>query len=186
MDHSIFNRIKNAARVLNGTIDLSEMVPIIGEWDVKVVRADGRIEERTVKNIVTRQGLNRLAYRAASITNNSGHITHIAVGSATATHTLDSTQANLGEVSRKALIVAGIGTQSREWIYGVATWGGAADSVTSIALNAAGLSDWPNSSASVGILFNMVDGLGVTLGNSDFLNLTVRIRVGSHDLSHSI
>lgn len=185
MDRSIFDRLKNAARVLNGTIDLTSMVPVYGEWDVKVVRADGTVEQKTVKNIVTRQGLNRIAYRCASITNNSGHITHIAVGTATAAHTLDSTQANLGEVSRKALVVAGIGTQSREWIYGVATWGGAADSVTSVALDSAGLSDWTNSSATVGLLYNLVNGLGVTLGNSDFLNLTVRIRVGSHDLSHS-
>ena len=32
---------------------------------------------------------------------------------------------------------------------------------------------------------NAANGLGVTLGGSDLLDLTVRIRVGSHNLSHS-
>ena len=36
-----------------------------------------------------------------------------------------------------------------------------------------------------GVTGNAVNGMGVTLGGSDLLDLTVRIRVGSHNLSHS-
>ena len=47
------------------------MQPILGLWDVKVVRADGTIEERTVKNIVTRaiglDGQLRVSIRSFSV-----------------------------------------------------------------------------------------------------------------------
>jgi hypothetical protein len=66
-----------------------------------------------------------------------------------------------------------------------ATWAGATDALTGIALDSAGVSDYQNSSASTGILGNRVNGLGVALAASDFLNLTVRIRVGSHNNSHT-
>jgi hypothetical protein len=90
----------------------------------------------------------------------------------------------MGEVSRKTWVTVGANAQSREWIFGVATWGGAADSVTSVALGSAGISIGASSLAT-SMLANRVNGLGVTLGNSDFLNLTVRVRVGSHDVAHS-
>lgn len=155
-----------------------------GFYDIKVIRADGSIEKRTVRNIVTRMGLNRLARQA--ITPTGSPFNWIAVGSATATHSLDSTQAGIGEVSRKAAASA---VQSREWFSLQATWGGAADSVTSVALDTAAMMTCPVSYAisanSGGIMGNAANGLGVTLGGSDLLDLTVRIRVGSHDLSHS-
>lgn len=160
-----------------------DAVSIYGEWDVKVVRGDGSIERRTMRNVVTRAGLNRIAHRAMA--HDTSPFFYIAIGTQTAAHSLNSAQGTLGEVIRKTSTVGSTQAQSREWIFLQCTLGGAADSVTSVSLDSAGISDHPNSHASTGILGNMVNGLGVTLANSDLLDLTVRIRVGSHDISHT-
>jgi hypothetical protein len=158
-------------------------VAIRGEWDIKVVRGDGTIEQKTMRNVVTRAGLNRIAHRA--VAHDTSPFFYIAVGTQTATHSLNSAQGGLGEVIRKTSAVGSTQAQSREWIFLQCTLGGAADSVTSLVLDSAGISDHPNSHASTGILGNMVNGIGVTLANSDLLDLTVRIRCGSHDISHT-
>jgi hypothetical protein len=158
------------------------MIPVYGEWDVKVVRADGSVEKKTLRNIVTRAGLNRIAARAVTATGNTPAYV-LAVGTQTAAHSLDS--ANIGEVTngRKQFVATGAAAQSREWIFGVATWAGNADSLTGIALDSAAIAD--HLSSGQGAFWNAVNGLAVTLQASDFLNLTVRLRVGSHNLSHS-
>lgn len=179
MTRSIFDRVRQSWDVLNGTIDLKSHIPVEGYWDVKVIRADGSIEARTVRNTVTVTGLNRLA--ACAVNSAAGVVNAIVVGSATAAPALTDSQSSFGEVSRKSMVSQ---AQSREWFFGVATWGGAADSITSVALNSAGLTIG-TSSLATSFIMNRVNGLGVTLGNSDFLNLTVRVRVGSHDVAHS-
>lgn len=163
--------------------ELIDGISIQGEWDVKVVRADGSIERKTLKNIVTRPGLNRIAHRA--VASDTSPFFYIAIGTVTAAASLDSTQAGLGEVKRKVSAVGSTQAQSSEWIFLQCTFGGASDSVTSLALDSAGISDGVNSSSAVGILGNQVNGIGVTLANSDLLDLTVRIRVGSHNGAHS-
>lgn len=179
MSQSISNRFRQALKVLNGTIDMASMLPVEGYWDVKVVRADGTIEERTLKNTVTVTGLNRIA--ACAVNSAAGVFNAIIIGSATASPALTDSQSSMGEVLRKSFIAQ---SQSREWFFGVATWGGAADSVTSVALGSAGITIG-TSSLATSLLANRVNGLGVTLGSSDYLNLTVRVRVGSHDVAHS-
>lgn len=163
--------------------EMIDSVSVMGEWDVKVVRADGRIERKTLKNVVTKPGLNRIAHRAVAA--DTSPFFYIAIGTVTAAASLDSTQAGLGEVKRKVSAVGSTQAQSSEWIFLQCTFGGAADSVTSLALDSAGISDGVNSSSAVGILGNQVNGIGVTLANSDLLDLTVRIRVGSHNLGHT-
>lgn len=162
---------------------IEDSVAIRGEWDIKVIRADGSIERKTLKNIVTRPGLNRIAHRA--VAHDTSPFFYIVVGTVTAAASLDSTQAGIGEVKRKVSAVGSTQAQSSEWIFLQCTFGGAADSVTSLVMDSAGISDGVNSSASVGILGNQVNGMGVTLANSDLLDLTVRIRCGSHNGSHS-
>lgn len=179
MTQSIFDRIRQSWSVLNGTIDLRSHVPVEGYWDVKVVRADGSIEAKTIRNTVTVTGLNRIA--ACAVNSAAGVFNAIIVGSATASPALTDSQSAMGEVSRKSFISQG---QSREWFFGVATWGGAADSITSVSLGSAGITIG-TSSLATSLLANRVNGLGVTLGSSDFLNLTVRVRIGSHDVAHS-
>lgn len=157
-----------------------------GEVDVAVFRNDGSVERKTLRNIVTRYGLNRMANRAVQATGTTPYFA-LAVGTATAVHTLDSVQGNLGEVIRKTSALTGANAQSREWLFLTCTIGGASDSVTSVALDSCGIADFANSYANPAsaTLGNLVNGLGVTLASSDILNLTVRIRIGSHDLGHS-
>lgn len=162
---------------------LDDSMSIRGEWDIKVIRADGRIEQKTVNNVVTRVGMNRIAHRA--VAGDTSPFFYIAIGTQTATHSSDSQQGTLGEVKRKASAVGSTQAQSSEWIFLQCTIGGASDSVTSLTLDSAGISDYANSHASTGILGNLVNGIGVTLANSDLLDLTVRIRCGSHNGTHT-
>lgn len=157
--------------------DLAGTITIVGEFEAKIFRADGSVEEKKIHNIVTRYGLNRLANRAVNATGTTPAYV-LGVGTVTAAASLDST--NFGEVSRKAAATA---TQSREFFALVATWAGNSDSVTGVALDSVSILD--HASSGQGIVFNIANGLGVTLQASDFLNLTGRIRVGSHNLSHS-
>lgn len=169
-----------------GAVDLVRAVG--GEFIVRHWRADGQhgggfilLGETICLNVVTRAGLNRMANKWVSNAANSA-MAYVIVGTVTATHSLDSSQAGIGEVSRK---IAATVTNSREWAYLQNTWGGASDSLTGIALDSVGVSDYANSSASTGILGAVSNGLGVTLQGSDLLDVTYRARVGSHNLSHS-
>lgn len=159
--------------------DMLDHTPVEGLWDIKVVRADGAIEQRTLKNVVTNRGLNRIANRALFGTATPFYV--IGVGTQTAAHSLGTVQAGLGEVLRKT----GTANQSREWLALQCTIGGAADGVTGVALDTCFIADFPNSHASTGIIGNALNGLAVTLAGSDLLDLTVRIRIGSHDLAHT-
>ncbi len=151
-------------------------VPIYGYWDIEIHRYDGSIEKRTMKNIVTANGLNLIADRLVLDANSRA--AWIAIGSWSTSPTL-STSA-FGEVvgGRKAGAVI---QQSREWASIQATWGGAADGVTSDDLQQAALCNHQTSGS--GIVINIVEGLSTVLADSDFLNLTARIRVGSHNLA---
>jgi hypothetical protein len=171
------------ARISQVNEMLQDSMPVVGEWEIKVVRADGRIEKKTRRNVVTRVGMNRIAHRAMA--SDTSPFFYIAVGTQTATHSSDSAQGTLGEVKRKVSAVGSTQAQSSEWIFLQCTLGGAADSVASLVLDSAGISDGVNSSSAVGILGNLVNGIGVTLANSDLLDLTVRIRVGSHNGAHT-
>lgn len=167
---------RNTPDLIAGTF-----VEVKGEWDVKITRADGTVEERTVSNIVTKAGLNKIAKRAVEATGTTPFYI-IAIGSYTTAGnpaSLDST--NFGELSRKTSNVSGASANSREWIFMTQTWAGAADSVTSKTIDAAAICD--HASSGSGIVGNIVQGLAVTLADSDFLNLTCRIRVGSHNLT---
>lgn len=163
------------------------ILPLYGEFKATIFRArpDGGYtkEERDwVRNQLTAAGLNRIANRAVQAAGTTPAYV-LGVGTLTAAASLDST--NFGEVAngRKASIVSGASAQSREWIFMTGTWGGSADSVTSLTLDSAAI--LCHASSGQGAVFNIVNGLSVVLANSDFLALTARIRVGSHDLSHS-
>jgi hypothetical protein len=163
------------------------LVPIIGEFNPVVYRARPEggwdIEDRGwIRNQLTAAGLNRIANRAVAATGTTPAYI-LGVGTVTAAASLDST--DFGEVAngRKASTVSGASAQSREWFFMNATYAGNADSLTGIAIDSAAI--LCHASSGQGAVFNIVNGLGVTLQASDFLNLTARIRVGSHNLSHT-
>lgn len=155
--------------------------PIYGEFHAVIFRADGSIEDKGWRqNVVTKWGLNRIANRAV---NASSPAAWIAVGTRTTAASLDTPVTSFGEVSRKQSLVLTTNAQSREWFFMVATWGGDSDSLTGVALESAAICDHANSGQ--GYAWNIVNGLGVTLQQSDVLNLTGRVRVGSHDIDHT-
>lgn len=162
---------------------LESIVPF-GGYHVKVTRFDGSVENKFVRNLVLSEGLNRIANRAVLGATTSVYFV-IGVGTQTAAHSLASDQPGFGEVNRKTSNVTGTNAQSREYIFMTQTWGGFADSVTSVVLDTAFISDHPSSHATTGTYLSAANGLGVTLANSDFLALTYQVRVGSHNLSHS-
>jgi hypothetical protein len=162
---------------------IADSILPFGGFQARVTRADGRVEEKFVKNIVLYPALNRIANRSVLGTSSVFYI--IGVGTQTATHSLGSVQAGWGEVSRKTSNVTGASAQSCEWIFMTQTWAGNTDAITGVALDTAFVSDYPNSHASNGIYLGAANGLGVTLAASDFLALTYRVRVGSHNLGHS-
>lgn len=179
--------LNTSERMIGDTLDVSDHVPLYGEFKAVIHRAqpDGSylVEERPWKrNLITYKGLNRIANRVVQATGTSPAY-YLGVGTITAAASLQSV--NFGEVTngRKASIVTGGSAQSREWFFLNATWAGNTDSLTGIALDSAAILDGATSGS--GIVFNIVNGLAVTLQASDFLNLTARIRVGSHDDGHT-
>jgi hypothetical protein len=159
---------------------IADMLPIVvGEFEAQVIRADGTVEKRFIKNVVTYKGLNRLAARAINAAGQTPAYV-LGVGTQTATQSLGSLVTQYGEVSRK---VAAVAVQSQDWFALTMTWAGNTDGLTGIALDSVALLDHVDSGQ--GIAFNIAAGLAVTLQDSDFLNLTGRIRVGSHDLGHT-
>lgn len=156
--------------------------PVYGEFNARIFRADGTIEDKGWKsNIVTRYGLNRIARRAveSSVTSAAAYLS---VGTATAAASLNAAVTSWGEVSRKISTGLGTSASSREWLFMVATWGGASDTLTGVVLDSAVITD--HASSGLGAPWNIVNGLAVTLQASDVLNLTARIRVGSHDIDN--
>jgi len=178
MSHDTFDGV-------NGTLAPSG-VSVYGEWDVRVTRADGTIEEKTLRNAVTAYGMNRIANRAVQATGTTPFYC-LAVGTATAAPADTDGPTSLGEVvgGRKQSTNTGASAQSREWIFLTATYAGAADGLTGIALASAAITDLPTSSAITGGIANRVNSLAVTLQASDYLSLTVRLRVGSHNQAHT-
>lgn len=151
-------------------------VGVVGEFDADVIRADGTIEKRHIDNIVTRRCLNRLASRA--ITGTGSVAFALSIGTLTANASLDSTA--FGEVTRKAAATI---VQSQEWFALTMTWAGNADSLTGVVLMSVAICD--HASSGQGTVWNIANSLNVTLADSDFLTLTGRIRVGSHNLGHT-
>ena len=148
---------------------------VVGSWRRTITRADGTEEVAEYENTLTSEGLNLLASRGISNTNSA--FAHIAVGTQTAASSLGSTQAGLGEVSRK---LASTITTSNERMIFVATWAGAVDAITGVALETAGVFNAADSGS--GVSLNFVNSVSTTLQDSDYLKLEVSVRVGSHNL----
>jgi hypothetical protein len=152
------------------------MVDIVGgKAKVSIHRADGKVDgPYDVKNQVTAAGLNELT--AKTIVTSRPPFVNIAVGSGTAAGSLGST-ALIHEVVRKA---GATQTTSRSTIILTNTFGGAADSITSVALEEAGI--FNSVSSGQGIMLNKLTGVNATLANSDILSLEMTYQIGSHAL----
>lgn len=149
-------------------------IPLQGSFVRTITRADGTVERKVLPNIVTADGLNHLANRAVS--DAGSRYNWIAVGTANYTPHINSQE--ILEADRKQAAVMG---NSYELIVAVATWGGAADSVTSVQLEMAAICNHQTSGS--GHYLNVANGLSTVLADSDFLNLEVQVQVGSHAIT---
>ena len=147
------------------------MLPVWAKWKIKIIRVDGSIEYEERENIVTDVAMDFLAAYLSSSPGSS--MAHMAVGSGTTAGSLGSTNI-AGEVARNE--IATRESSHNVWIC-AATFAGAADSVTSVALGEAGV--FNHSGSGEGTMFQMVNGTLATLGDSDYLHLTIETTIGS-------
>ena len=126
-------------------------------------------------DLVVNTGRIFLAQRIGADVNSP--MAHLAVGTNNAGPALANTLVT-GEVSRKPLAVNSALVNN---IYtAVATWGGSADSVTSLNLQEGGL--FNHASSGEGTMFQRVIYSPVILANSDLLSLTLETNVGSNTI----
>lgn len=132
-------------------------------------------ERLEVEDLVVNAGRVFLAQRIGADVNSP--MAHMAVGTSATAPAL--TQTDLpGEADRKALSTNSAQVDN---IYtAVATWGGDADSVTSVQIQEAGLFNSPNSG--IGTMFQRVTFATVTLADSDLLKITLETNVGSNTI----
>lgn len=153
-------------------LERSEVV-LQGTFVRTITRANGDVDRKVLPNIVTATGLNNLASRA--IADTASKYNWLAIGTANYTPHINSQE--ILECDRK---VAALISSSAELIVAIATWGGAADSVTSNQLEMASIANHPTSGA--GHYLNVANGLSTVLADSDFLHLEVQVQVGSHNV----
>lgn len=153
-------------------------VPVRGRWSFQVFRGveGGFVPEppRMIDNVVTAVGLNTLA-ALAYYGNTSSAFRYIAIGTVTAAASLGST--TFGEINRK---VGATVTASNEVVILVNTFGGAADSLTGVALGSAAVTNHANSGQ--GQILNIVNSVDATLQASDLLRVQMEVQIGSHNL----
>ena len=146
-----------------------EKLPVSAIWRTKIIRHDGSEEYSEAHNLVVDAGMDWLAeYLTASPGTTMGYI---AVGSGVAAAALGQTALS-GECARNAM--AASASSYNVWIT-VATFAGFTDSVTSVALTEAGVFN----DATVGTMFQRLQSTLGTLGDSDYLHLTVETTLGS-------
>jgi len=162
--------------IYNAFAGKDEGVAIVGDWTFEVTRADGSVERSRVRNTLTSAGLNKLAQLGVTNGVNSAFL-YLAIGTQTEASSLGSVQAGMGEVTRK---LASTQTTSKETMILIATWAGAADSITSVDLRTASAVN--HASSGSGEHLNFVNSVATILADSDFLKVQMNVRVGSHNL----
>lgn len=172
------NTDKKATELVGDFHKAMEHVGVVGNWQIDHLRADGQggwntLQSKRIDNIVLAVGLDFLAARA--IANTASAMNYIAIGTITAQPSLGST--NFGEIARKA---GALVASSKEVIILSNTWGGAADSLTGIALGSAVVAN--HASSGQGTYLNFSNSVAVTLQASDLLRIQAEISVGSHNL----
>lgn len=157
---------------------LNSGVAVRGRWCFTVTRADGTIEVSTSDNIVTKDGLDIIAANMIGPgTGANSAFRYIVIGTQTSAASLDSVQVGIGEVGRK---LGSTIASSNEVAILVATWAGAADSITSVVFGTGGMANHADSGS--GLLGNHVSSLNATLADSDFLKVQMEVQIGSHNL----
>jgi len=131
-----------------------------------------------VDDLIVNTGRSYLAQRIGA--NINSPMAHMAIGSGSTAAALTdgSTPGLYGEINRKALSTNS--AQTNNVYTAVATWGGAADSVQSIAITEAGV--FNHAGSGQGTLFQRVTFASVTLADSDLLKVELTTNVGSNTI----
>jgi hypothetical protein len=136
-------------------------------------------EEVCVGDLIVNGGRQFLARRIAggdAQTAPGSAMSYMSIGTGTGAASLASVLV-VGEVLRKILSTNTAGVTAANVYTAVATFGGFADSVTSLALTEAGI--WNHANSGLGTMYQHVTYASVVLANSDMLRLTLETNVGS-------
>lgn len=157
---------------------MRDCVPVKGIWRRRITYADGRVDDVVINNIVTKDGLNALAFLGlAPGTGANSAFFYLAIGTVTAQHSLGSVVTGFGEISRKT---PSIKASSKMTMIMAMTWAGNADSIAGVALGSAAMVN--HASSGLGTALNLTNSVNATLQNSDFLLLQCEVQIGSHNL----
>lgn len=130
-------------------------------------------EELCCGDLIITSGLNYIATRIINGDTVASAMAYMAIGTATSVATYTDTTLP-GEVKRKGFAVNSVATN----IYTmVATYGGSADSVTSLSIQEAGI--FNHASSGQGTMYQRVNFSAWVPANSDLLKLTLQTNVGS-------
>lgn len=130
-----------------------------------------------MNDLITNLGRIYIAARMASVADATVNslMSHMAVGTVSTAAALANTLVT-GEVARNALDISA----TSNIVSCVATFGGAADSVTSLSLVEAGI--FNHATSGTGIMMQRVTFAAVVLANSDIFKLTLETNVGSNTI----
>lgn len=165
------NRIFTSASPAQEVLALRELVR------AEIIRANGEVEDVCVEDMIVNAGRIYLAKRIASGDTVASAMAYMAVGTGATGPALTDTTLP-GEIKRKALstnstLVNNIHTC-------VATFGGASESIQSIAITEAGI--FNHATSGNGTMFQRVTFASVTLADSDLLKITLETNVGSNTI----
>lgn len=144
--------------------------------------ADEPDESVCVNDLIVTTGRQFIARRIAggdSQTAPGSAMAYMVIGSGSTAPALTdgSTPGLYGEVKRKALSTNSAGVTAANVYTAVCTFGGAADTISSIAIQEAGIAN--HASSGQGTLLQRVTFASVTLADSDLLKITLETNVGS-------
>lgn len=165
------NRIFTAAPQAQESLALRELVR------AEIIRANGSVEDVCVEDLIVNSGRTYLAKRIAGGDSVASAMAYMAIGSVSTAPALTDTTLT-GEIKRKALSTNSAITNNVHTC--VSTFGGAADSIQSIAITEAGI--FNHASSGQGTMFQRVTFSSVTLADSDMLKITLETNVGSNTI----
>lgn len=142
---------------------------------VDIFRATGLVENCEANDLIVTTGRNFIAQRIAAGDSINSAMAHVAVGTVSTAAVLGNTTLT-GEVKRKGTCINS--TYSAANVFSaVSTFGGAADSITSLQLVEAGV--FNHASSGNGTMMQRVTFSSVTLADSDILRIELQTNVGS-------
>ena len=160
--------------IVSPPLNLKEVVRV----DVFRGRSEGYsgIPDETpeVQDLIVNPGRVHLAKRIVGLDSASSAMAYMAVGTGSTAPALTNSIL-AGEVNRK--LFASESATDNVWT-AINTWGGSADSVTSVQIQEAGIFNKSDS----GDMFQRVTFATVTLANSDLLKVTLETNVGSNTI----